>query len=230
MTKNWQENIEKQYPTAMTAAGLSEQIKDFCQSLQLNIPKALLAGSFCRDELNRPFIKQLENFFGSQFQLGGLAGNPTAGRTGLTACLSHVPDDGILIIVYGPHIGITATGEWGKNLRHGMQQDTLTCGALQTFLSRIHAQPLYQPQLCLTDVEQYFLEDNLLKDYGQDLKNDPCLHNLTSLAYQLTEKSLHHIMDAVGPTCPVVLFGGILINTPEGDDLFSIKTKSLYKR
>ena len=54
------------------------------------------------------------------FNLGGLAGFPFAGNIGFDTMAKHIPDDGFCLIVYGPHIGITKDGVFGKVERQGV--------------------------------------------------------------------------------------------------------------
>lgn len=56
---------------------------------------------------------------GDEFNLGGLAGVPFVGKTGFGAFSHHVPVDGNILIVFGPHVGISPEGELGKTKRIG---------------------------------------------------------------------------------------------------------------
>lgn len=42
--------------------------------------------------------------------IGGLGGIPFAGKTGFKAYASHVPDDGNLLILFAPHVGMDTSG------------------------------------------------------------------------------------------------------------------------
>jgi hypothetical protein len=58
------------------------------------------------------------------------------GKTGFTAFSHHVPDNGNLLVVYAPNIGISPTGEIGKLLRDGQHKLTSTCSsAIQAYNS-----------------------------------------------------------------------------------------------
>lgn len=50
---------------------------------------------------------------------GGLAGVPFAGKTGFNAFASHVPDDGNLLVLYAPHVGMDKMGNLGSVERKG---------------------------------------------------------------------------------------------------------------
>ncbi len=86
-----------------------------------------MATSLCSDEVNRPLEESLQNYFGSHFTLGGLAGFPFAGLSGFMAMTSRMPDS--CLVVYGPHVGISADGQIGKLQRRGQRQLGTCCGS-----------------------------------------------------------------------------------------------------
>lgn len=88
--------------------------------------KMLLATSLCCDEVNRPLEHELTKAYGDNFNLGGLAGFPSAGITGVKAMSAHIPDDdgGSCLIVYAPHVGIDSNLQFGKLNRRGMRPTT----------------------------------------------------------------------------------------------------------
>lgn len=96
-----------------------------------------MATSFCPDEINSKPQKSLASrlqtlLLGNQngaFGLGGLGGLPFVGITGMKAFLSHAPRRGKVVIVFGPHVGITENGVVGKVERLGQTGSTTSCGA-----------------------------------------------------------------------------------------------------
>lgn len=66
---------------------------------------------------------------GGVFNLGGLGGVPFVGKSGFGAFLSHVPDSGKVLIIYGPHVGISNEGVVGKVERVGQSKASGACGA-----------------------------------------------------------------------------------------------------
>jgi hypothetical protein len=67
--------------------------------------------------------------WGESFPLGGLAGIPFTGKTGWGAFTHHVPDNGNIFAMYGPHVGVDKTGIVGKVHRPGMKKASKACGA-----------------------------------------------------------------------------------------------------
>ena len=94
-----------------------------------NGENTLLATSLCCDELARQLEDDFNGIYGNNFNLGGLAGFPFAGRTGFGAMAAHIPDDGFCLIVYGPHVGVAADGTVGKVERSGIALVDTCCGS-----------------------------------------------------------------------------------------------------
>ena len=94
----------------------------------------VFAESSCPDELNHDdynedITKLMTKRYGEVFPLGGLAGIPFTGMTGWGAFSHHVPDNGNIVVMYAPHVGITTDGVIGKVHRPGMEKQTSACGA-----------------------------------------------------------------------------------------------------
>lgn len=73
----------------------------------------LLATSLCSDETAKVLSDDFVNIYGSNFNLGGLAGYPFAGNIGFQTMCGHIPDDGFCLFVFGPHVGVTTNGSVG---------------------------------------------------------------------------------------------------------------------
>lgn len=60
---------------------------------------------------------------------GGLGGIPFVGISGMGAFLSHTPSNGKVVIMYGPHVGISDDGQVGKVERLSKDKLSGSCGA-----------------------------------------------------------------------------------------------------
>lgn len=97
----------------------------------------ILGASVCSDEIDstaNSLVANLQRSLtlkndGGVFNLGGLGGVPFVGKSGFGAFLSHVPIEGRVVIVYGPHIGISNEGVVGKVERVGQGGPSGACGA-----------------------------------------------------------------------------------------------------
>ena len=127
--KNIQKRIiNKFFPKAISNRALIEKIK----MLDLNKDKTHFTLSICCDEINHEkddLPDLFRELLGEVFQMGGLGGIPFAGTTGLNATLHHVPDNGTLFILYGPHIGLSLDGKLGDYNRVGVAETGHACGA-----------------------------------------------------------------------------------------------------
>lgn len=120
--------INEYFPGAIPNRELIEKIK----KMNLDKEKTHFTLSICCDEINHEkddLPDLFRELLGEVFQMGGLGGIPFAGITGLNATLHHVPDDGTLFILYGPHIGISVDGKLGDYNRLGIHEPGHACGA-----------------------------------------------------------------------------------------------------
>jgi len=114
-------------------AKLFEQLKEKYGILPSQI---LLGVSTCVDD-----IIYTKNFHAhpeikGPFHLGGLAGLPFTGTSGLEAFAHHIPDGGTMLLMIEPHIGISEKG-WGYILRPEQQTGSSCCGALMGTLNQL---------------------------------------------------------------------------------------------
>lgn len=84
----------------------------------------LYADSSCPDEINHDDPDEdLTSLFtrrwGEVFPLSGLAGMPFVGKTGWGAFSSHCPEDGNIVVLFAPHVGVDRDGNVGKIYRDG---------------------------------------------------------------------------------------------------------------
>ena len=84
----------------------------------------LFADSTCPDEISHDdpsddVIMRFGNRWGNIFSLGGLGGLPFTGKTGWKAMSSHVPENGNIVVLFAPHIGLDYEGNVGQVYRKG---------------------------------------------------------------------------------------------------------------
>lgn len=125
--------MHKFFPGALPSQALHERKKAILRKYGFLPENTIFATSLCPDEINNdpsdlPVIMQ--SHWGDVFPMGGISGAPFVGKTGFGAFSSHVPDDGNIIILYGPHVGISSTGEVGACMRDGQTSMSTACGAV----------------------------------------------------------------------------------------------------
>ena len=103
----------------------------------------LAACCVCSDEINRFLDSSLQEHVAClpPFNLGGLSGFPFAGATGFGAYASHVPAGGALVLVYGPHVGVSLAGDVGKVERTGLDAPGGACGAARAAFAAVGNMP-----------------------------------------------------------------------------------------
>jgi hypothetical protein len=185
----------------------------------------LLATSFCCDEVSKPLQDDFCSVYGSNFNMGGLAGFAFGGVTSFGAMASHIPDGGSCLVVYGPHVGVDSMGKVGTVDRRGKKSGGSCCGSANAAAGYV-AQQLEQgacqpclPTDCL-DAEQMFVNSMLLP-HGQRLTQatDKSVE-LPLVLFDIQKELMHKIVERgcnkVGKEGTVAMLGGIQINTPEG--------------
>lgn len=164
----------------------------------------------CRDELTRPLTRLIENVWGESFDLSALGGLFSAGKTGLKAALSHVPEiqeDELsrLVIFVFTHIGIRPDGTVGKIIRPHQTKPSSACGALCAFLNQLESGEtdfLIDPH----DREQGFLARRL----NHAVNGIPDLMSLTRLTLNLSITDVKTTLDNL--PCNYAIVGGIHIH------------------
>jgi hypothetical protein len=149
--------VKATYPDAILSEHFAVKLEQFLSARGVKASDTILNSVTCSDDVNASEFANivnigqtppaLNNFLGP-FMGGGLAGYPHTGLLGLQAFQSHAttdtPNDGPLLIINMPHIGITqqadlvaANDHVGRMLRKGKSSATgdNTCGAVATAIA-----------------------------------------------------------------------------------------------
>jgi len=171
--------------------------------------------SCCPDEINGDrghLPKLMATHYGHSFPLGGLGGAPFGGKTGFGAFSHHVPDNGNVIIVFGPHIGFSIDGEAGKFLRTGQAALSTACGALVAAYNQCLSgqgwgrEPRDEQQAWLRTKLRHFCPHAAMA-------GNPMVEMVTK-AYEVIEEEMLSIVNTNFGSGNLVLLGGIQINMP----------------
>eukprot|EP00466_Bigelowiella_natans_P018033 jgi/Bigna1/138468/aug1.45_g13176 len=201
-------------------------------------PKScLLAASTCSDEINR-VVDRFSDVWGECFNLGGLAGLPFTGKSGFNALSHHIPDNGQLLILFAPHIGVTKTGEVGMIMRRGMKESTTACGSCMAAYEAAISRSVItkdDPDELIGDRQQTII-NKIVKSFLPRIEKEreDALVCVANMMYETIKKEILKIIPndfkySVG------LIGGIHVNTDHGDnenttsDFFVIKDLMLRK-
>jgi len=132
--KTFQEAMQKYFPQALPTSVVAAKVQAALSQRKFTRANTLFGTSVCPDEVNNKPTKSLPAVLQNAvtdlngvFHLGGLAGLPYMGTSGMRAFLSHTPSNGKVFILYGPHIGVTDDGQIGSVERLGKSRATIDC-------------------------------------------------------------------------------------------------------
>merc|ERR1711920_1216308 len=145
--------------------------------------------------------------------MGGIGGAPFVGKTGFGAFSHHVPDDGNVFILFGPHIGFSPSGEAGKFLRHHQAAESTACGAVIAAYNQCTSGQKIEPDW-EDDAEQSWLREHISGDCEQIKAAAKPMVALVLKAYEAIEKEVMRIVNTDFGPGHLVLLGGIQINMP----------------
>ncbi len=233
--------VRSHYPGALPASAFRRKIIRWLEGeLGMDMAHILLATSVCADDVvfitdvagNIETHRATHEMFGL-FEMGGLAGLPFTGKTGMTAFAHHVPDHGAACIVYGPHIGMTDDGQLGRLLRPGQHEETTACGALGVAIKHFQSRPDYQPVLDEDDSQEALLEMRLKPYMAQILAAPNALQAATEVVYGIIHELTHRYVAAVRQQfrCErIALIGALIINTSPGhEDYIDLRHSALLR-
>lgn len=214
------QTLHKAFPGALPGQGVHCRVKSILTDRYGFTPENTLFGnSLCPDEINfspRGIARLSADYWGEVFPLGGLGGAPFAGKTGFKAFSHHVPDDGNILILYGPHVGISESGEVGKYLREGQHEMSTACGAV---IGAYHAccgmQDDQDIEFDEADVQMGWIKSQILPHCNRLRCQESPLAALTYQAFESVKYQINKVVNTDFGNGRLVLLGGILINMPE---------------
>ena len=207
--------IRRWYPNAITTIDNINRLIDFAEEkLELEPTAIMLADSICSDDVNSiQYPARAQEFLGP-FKMGGLDGFPFTGLTGMVAMASHIPDNGAALITYGPHIGITKTGDIGEIHRMGQSANTGCCGASRSALERLMNNQIEPGHTSEIDYQMNTIEQILYASKERILAANTPLHEATEVIYEAIDDRINELVAKTDFHCRyVILVGNILINS-----------------
>jgi hypothetical protein len=222
MTRSYLDTIRSYYPKAYYAEALKKEILVYLQEAGFEPDTVMTANSVCSDDINAMQFRISDDGLLGPFFLGGLDGFPFTGLTGMQAFAHHMPEDGALLIYYGPHIGVTEKGAIGKVLRTGQDHDSDCCGAAQAALGPINDQPKPPAE---PDYQQGTIV-NLFQEPANKKRiqaREPRLQirEATEVMYEAIQQRIRLLVDqsrAVFKGKHLILIGSVFINVDDGSE------------
>lgn len=124
------DTIRAAFPNAVPAHTYADTLLNHLNKKYGISPNQILLGvSTCVDDIIYTKNFHAHSEIKGPFHLGGLAGLPFTGISGLHAFAHHIPDGGTMLLMVEPHIGISEKG-WGYIVRPEQHEGSTCCGAL----------------------------------------------------------------------------------------------------
>jgi hypothetical protein len=215
--------LARDFPDALPA----NQFVNFSQSSLaahgIHRGDALPLIATCRDELAFTLTAELQRAWGPAFNMAGLAGLLSLGRTAIAAARGHGPVLGgrRRFVLFGlTHVGVDEAGEIGNCERPGVSGVSHTCGALMALHDSLRgddAQTSDYPYLDPDDPEQSRLRERITPRVPEPRNTD--LLTLTRIARDLINQDVDAVIKVLRDDeipADVAVFTGIHIHGPRG--------------
>jgi Limiting CO2-inducible proteins B/C beta carbonyic anhydrases len=219
------ETLNREFPGALPANQFVNATQNALAEAGVIRGGALPLIATCRDELAFALTAELQRAWGGAFNMAGLAGLFTLGRTGVIAARGHAP------LVYGrrafvlfglAHIGVGESGEIGECERPGVPGTSHACGALLAVADTLRSDDVRTsdyPYLDPDDPEQSRLRERIAPRVADHEKAE--LLELTRIARDLIDEGTTGVVDLLREDrypADVAVFTGIHVHGPRGAD------------
>lgn len=221
----YMEHILKYFPKAEKWSQVTEKyLNKILTEYEVPKEKILYAACICPDELNYS-VTNFNGHFEKAFCLGGLAGIPYTGKTGMAAYASHIPADGASFIYFGPHVGISSDGSIGHVIREHQHDHTFTCGSLISVLDRMRRDHVFDWSVNNFEDLQARVIEKLLHNHKERIfKAETDVLEALKILYNVSECLLRQFITenkTVFPSPHIFLLGGVVINTDAGEENYA---------
>ncbi|HEY5748007.1 MAG TPA: hypothetical protein VIU12_18180 [Chryseolinea sp.] len=210
-----EEILRKEFPGAIPGHEFADSLIHYLQrKYGIEPDKMLLGASTCVDDIiytkNFHFHPEIKG----PFHLGGLAGLPFTGISGLEAFAHHIPDSGTLVLLVEPHIGYSEKKGWGYVLRHEQHEASSCCGALMGTLSKLQAGTL-KAEISEDDYQGGKIAELALRYKDEILSAENPIIELTRVTSLSAEKQIRaHVLDVSMEHAKfIIIITGTIINT-----------------
>jgi len=210
-----QKVVQLSMPGAVSSYKLLPKILKALEPHQITPQNTIYGQSICSDEINNEkgqISELLSKYYGKVFPMGGIGGAPYVGKTGFGAFSAHVPDNGNVFVLFGPHIGFSPDSVAGKFLRIGQRKPSTACGAVIAAYNQVTSGEDIPDDPA--DMEQSWLRNRLKPHAAEIADSNNLMVALVLKAYKEIEKEVLKIVNTNYGPGNLVLLGGIQINMP----------------
>ena len=233
-------SLNTYFPGSITNSEITYRMTKVLRSRGYSEKNTIIGSSLCSDEINdtsSSFVTTLAKKvtslgYGGVFNLGGLGGLPFVGTSGFGAFTSHTPKNGKIIIIFGPHVGVSNDGVIGKVERVGKVAPSTSCGAAVGAYKALMAGTVdYNAPLGTRDFQEEYIIQNLRKKLGplaevEKKGGDGSVAYVTQQMYNLVWDIMRFNVETFASkpgfwdSCTeVILLGGIVVNRGHGVNL-----------
>lgn len=213
------EQLEMHFPGGLPLTKYMEPTFQYLQRYGFEDENTLGVIATCRDEITEPLLDEVIKYWGQTFNFSSLGGFVFAGKTGVSAFLSHTPfmdNIGRFVWYAMPHLAISQDGKIGYVHREGMGEISHACGSLISVVKELDSGRI-----------NFFTDPDTLEQCTIRRKNLSSIHygkyldtlSITKLACQIISDYLKRILTRVAPA--IYNYGvltGILIHGPNETD------------
>ncbi|KAK3269280.1 hypothetical protein CYMTET_22272 [Cymbomonas tetramitiformis] len=203
------------FPGALPGTAVLRRMLVALEPLGFTPENTIYGQSICPDEINNEkgnLSSLMAEHWGECFPMGGIGGVPFVGKTGFMAFSHHVPDNGNVLILFGPHIAISESGELGKYLRQGQSKESTACGAVLAALNSCCAGNLFP--FDESDMQQCWLRNSVTKAMPKIQAAEEPISALIHATYESIKEEMMTIVNTDFGSGKLVLIGGVQINMP----------------
>jgi len=238
-------SLKRYFPGSLQSSVITLRVLSALRKRNYRQYNVIFAASLCPDEINnspQSLVRDLANVFVDTksvgiYNLGGQGGIPFAGTLGFSNFVSHCPENGKLLILFGPHVGISEGGQVGKVERIGQTDATPSCAAVVDAYNGIKSKKKAVDSGI--DLEGDYIISRLQKQIGDQVsvelqkgggQVDAFLATqMFEIIYELLQSQVDTVKASDGfwsKISEITLLGGIVINrghgsgTSGGEDFF----------
>ncbi|HEU5332558.1 MAG TPA: hypothetical protein VFU73_07340 [Actinocrinis sp.] len=219
------ETLARDFPGALPANQFVHSTQDCLAEYGIHRGSALPLIATCRDELAFALTAELQRAWGPAFNMAGLAGLLSLGRTGIAAARGHAPIvDGrrSFVLIGLTHVGVDDDGVLGNCVRPGVPGPSHTCGALMALHDDLRGGDVHTsdyPYLDKYDPEQSRLRERIAPRVSDPAATD--LLEITRIARDLIDQDSDAVIKVLRDDdvpADVAVFTGIHVHGPRGAD------------
>jgi len=219
------QQVRKHFPGAISSSDFILGTYKVMQEYGLPPEKIMLSHSICSDDVNAIEYPEEGRQMLGPFNLGGLNGFPFTGLTGMAAFAHHVPDEGAAMVFYAPHIGVSHSGETGKIIRVGQDEESSCCGATILALNRLKSDEIVPGAKPADDYQQHSLQEFLYEKKERILSSENQVKEATEVIFENSGAMIDHMVKSTHFSGKYLfVIGAIIINTdPENGSFLELR-------